>query len=240
MSQIDVLLKQPNIWRARDFATQPAVLEATAIPTGYDILDQLFYGGGWPQRGLVECLCDRYGIGELRLLMPGMCQAVQEEAPWIVWINPPLVPYAPALQQMGINTERLLLVYPKDHKEALWTLEESLTAGSCKVVVAWLREEDLRPKQLQRIQTQARQAGVWITLFRPNLVAHKPSPAELRLQLAPVPGNTGAAIQVAVLKRRGGWPIDAVEVSLCETPVPVSAQELQHQMERWLQCWQAA
>ena len=218
MSEFNALVRQRDVWRARDFV-KLGKLAHKGLSTGYDALDELLYDRGWPQAGLVEVLCDRYGIGELRLLTPALAKLSQQDVAWMVWINPPFVPYAPALSAEGIDIQRVLLIYPDTHKEALWALEETLLAGSCKAVLAWLHEDELTPQQLRRIQTQTRQSGVWTTLFRPQHTAHKTSAAELRLHLDPVSESCGDVALVSILKRRGGWPIRDLEIQFSTFPV---------------------
>lgn len=218
MSKFNTLVRQHDVWRARDFV-KLGKLAHRGLNTGYDVLDDLLYDRGWPKAGLVEILCDRYGIGELRLLTPALAKLSRQAVAWVVWINPPFVPYAPALSAEGIDIQRLLLIYPDTHKEALWALEETLCAGSCKAVLAWLHEDELTPQQLRRIQTQARQNGVWATLFRPQHTAHRTSAAELRLRLDPVAESCGDVVLVSILKRRGGWSVQDMEIRFPTFPL---------------------
>ena len=233
MSNMNSLMQQHAVWRARDFVGSRELTQ-DALSTGYAVLDDALHDHGWPQGGLVEILCDRYGIGELRLLVPALAKLSNQDATWVVWINPPFVPYAPALYAEGVNVQHLLLVYPETHKEALWTLEETLLSTSCKAVLAWLNEDELTSKQLRRIQTHARQNGVWTILFRPPVAASKTSAAELRLRLDPVFENRGDAVCVSILKRRGGWPVENLELKLATHPVPYVSTLLLSQTEQWL------
>ena len=233
MYNFNTLVKQHSVWRAKDVVRADEV-SANGLSTGYSILDELLRDRGWPMGGLVEILCDRYGIGELRLLIPGLAKLVAQSTTWVVWINPPFVPYAPALNANGVNIQNLLLVYPETHKEALWTLEETLRSGSCKAVLGWLNEDELTPKQSRRIQTFAHKSGVWATLFRPHHATHKTSSAELRLRLDPPPINQGDGTLVSVLKRRGGWPVPNLNLQFESRPIIRSLSALETQMRQWL------
>lgn len=231
MPHLDALIQQRAVWRARD-VIQTGTQQG--LSTGYAVLDEVLYDHGWPAAGLVELLCDRYGIGELRLLMPALVKLTQQEATWVVWINPPFIPYAPALAAEGMDMQHLLLVYPDTHKEALWTLEETLLSGSCKAVLAWLDEADLTAQQIRKTQTHARQSGVWTTLFRPAYAAHKSSAAELRMRLDPGPESNGQTARVSILKRRGGWPLHNLDIEFGTCPVPRTLATLKARMNRWL------
>src|SRR5690606_4374761 len=93
---MDELLRSMRVWRGRG-----AELAQAAIPTGFGELDRYLPGGGWPRGAVTEICLDHYGIGELTLLLAGLSKLVGEGAQkkWIVWVAPPFIPYAPALQQ---------------------------------------------------------------------------------------------------------------------------------------------
>ena len=65
------------------------------------------WGGGWPLGAVTEVFVEGYGVGELGLLMPALAALTKEDSAtpkkWIAWVAPPFVPYAPALQQHGVN-----------------------------------------------------------------------------------------------------------------------------------------
>ena len=106
-----------------------------ALPTGFAALDRYLPGGGWPLGPLIEVFVERYGVGELSLLMPALAALTDgggsraSSRKWVAWIAPPFVPYAPALQQRGVAVDALLLVHPSG-KECLWTVEQVIRSGS--------------------------------------------------------------------------------------------------------------
>src|SRR5262252_6679126 len=106
-----------RIWRGNDDARSTRV----ALPTGFAALDRYLPGGGWPLGALIEVFVERYGVGELTLLMPALATLSGGGQPWmpasrqrIAWIAPPPVPYAPALQQRGTRADALLSVHPSN------------------------------------------------------------------------------------------------------------------------------
>ena len=107
------LLEHPAIWRGRSAA------RSEVLPTGYAAFDACLPGGGWPRTGLIEILVSRFGVGELYLLFPALaaltCRAA---ARWCVWVDPPLEPYAPALNAHGAALERMLVVRPSGDRAA--------------------------------------------------------------------------------------------------------------------------
>ncbi|MDJ0711925.1 MAG: translesion DNA synthesis-associated protein ImuA [Woeseiaceae bacterium] len=201
-SSLDKLLENPRVWRGREQAGLQA-----GIATGYAELDKHLPGGGWPPDALTEILTTRYGIGELRLLMPALAQ-LSNEAPrqdftepgWIAWVAPPFQPYPPALQQCGIDLSRMLVVRPKESDEILWSAEQALSSGTCAAVLLW--PDTLDDQGSRRLQLAAEKGRSWAVAFRPLGARRQPSAAALRLEL-----QSGAqGMRVHILKSRGGSP----------------------------------
>lgn len=170
---------------------------AAGIPTGIRGLDERLPWGGWP-RALTEILPEGEGIGELRLLLPAL-SALTREGKWLAWINPPHVPYAPALSAGHVDLGRMMLVQPDDPAEALWAAEEALKSPVCGAVLFWPGRID--DKQLRRLQRAAEAGNTWAVLFRGPEAARSPSPARLRLRLVATPEG----LDLHVLKCLGGW-----------------------------------
>jgi protein ImuA len=192
------------VWKGRNTRWARA-----ALPTGFAAFDNYLPGGGWPLGGLIEVFVERYGIGELTLLIPAL-SALSRAGPknnrkWIVWIAPPFVPYAPALKQRGVDVDAMLLVQPagrnKDKdKDCLWTVEQVIRSGSSSGVLAWLAAAD--DVALRRLQLAAEEQGCWTVLFRPLAARRERSPAALRIGVS----QCAAATRVQIDKCRGAGP----------------------------------
>ena len=204
-----------NDWHARVWRGKVATVARAVIPTGFHELDRALPGGGWPLGAITEILVDGYGIGELGLLMPAL-EALTKEDParpkkWVAWIAPPFVPYAPALQQHGVNIDRLLMIHPTSGgKSRLWAIEQAIRSGSSVGVLAWVAAVD--DVILRRLQLAAEEHGCWVVLFRPTSARLQRSPAALRIHLSQARVST----RVEILKCWGGRPgvVDVVGFAL--------------------------
>ena len=190
-----------NDWHARVWRGKVATVARAVIPTGFRELDQALPGGGWPLGALTEILVDGYGIGELGLLMPALVALTKEDPAkpkkWVAWVAPPFVPYAPALQQRGVNIDRLLMIHPTSGgKSRLWAIEQAIRSGSSAGVLAWVAAAD--DVILRRLQLAAEEQGCWVLLFRPASTRSQRSPAALRIHLSQA--------RVEILKCWGGRP----------------------------------
>jgi len=150
------------------------------VPSGLPELDALLPWGGFPRGALSELLIAHDGIGELGLLLPAL-RSLCQDAP-IALVQPPYIPYAPALQQAGLPLQRLLWIAPP-RERTLWAAEQCLRAGCLAAVLLWDNGGDERP--LRRLQVAAETGNALAFLFRPLKHVHNPSPAALRLQISP-------------------------------------------------------
>ena len=175
----------------------PALAARPGIPTGFAALDGALPGGGWPPGVLTEVLAGARGIGEVSLLLPALRRLSRQGRRWILWLAPPHIPYAPALEAAGVDPARLAVVSPHSPAEAIWAARQALACGACSALLAWLGSPDLHA--LRRLQLAAEGGQTLAVLFRPPAAAREPSPAPLRLQVEPAAGR----LAVHVLKRRG-------------------------------------
>lgn len=232
MTLQQLLADRADLWRGR--VETSAVAEGLA--TGFADLDQALPWHGWPTNGLVELLTDQPGAG-LALILPALArlcdegrrppegQAADRSADpagrpsraqarsrqqgqgWLLLVNPPLIPYAPALVAQGLDLERLILVDAP--AQGAWVMEQGLRMGGCAAVLAWTASEPghCGRKQdaawstpvLRRLQLAAQSYSTPALLLRPTSAAEQPSPALLRLDC-----ECGAErLQVLLRKLRG-------------------------------------
>ncbi len=191
---LDQLMQNALIWQA---SRQVHVIASTE-PTGYAVLDRALTGNGWPRGALTELLLSRPGSGELALLLPLMRQLSGQDRT-ILLIDPPHIPYAPALQREGVATRQLMIARTGKATDFLWTYEQALRSGACDLVMGW--PGPLRPANIRRLQLAAESGACIAVLLRSAALRDVSSPAALRLSLAPA----SRGLRVEIIKRRGGW-----------------------------------
>jgi hypothetical protein len=184
-----LLAGNPRLWRGLHDARLPA------LSTGHAELDDALPGGGWPIGALTELVVPRWGIGELRLLLPAL-SALSRARRWLVWIAPPHMPYAPALLQAGINLRYALLIEDrKSPRDLLWSMEKLLRNPETGMVMVWPRV--VPAGDLRRLQLAAEAGQTLGMLFHQHPIER--TPAALRLQLNPAREGLG----VNILRARG-------------------------------------
>jgi cell division inhibitor SulA/protein ImuA len=221
-----VNLNPQHLWRANEIAVAEA--EST-LPSGFAALDAVLPGGGWPQGQLVELLVDAPGLGELSLLAPALAERSASRP--VVWVLPcdqdkkgagspvatTALPYAPALNDAGMDLARAIFVQPATARESCWAFEQALRAAHLGAVVGWLsvggsagRSSEGEFRALRRLHLLATQSRALVFVLRSTRSAALPSPAALRLQLSQHEGR----LQVQVLKRRGRPLLTPVQLTL--------------------------
>jgi len=199
-SRLDALLQHPSLWRGRGAAPQ------VGHSTGFDALDAVLPGDGWPRRGLVEILVAGHGCGELTLFAPLIQRLTQVENPrWCAFVAPPFEPFAPAWQARGARLDRLLVLRaPRLSAERasleFWALEQSLLCGACALGFAW--SGALGMTQSRRLALATERGASLGVLIRPLRAAVEYTAAVLRIALT----RTTTHLRLQLLKGRGIAP----------------------------------
>ncbi|MGV6818559.1 MAG: translesion DNA synthesis-associated protein ImuA [Thiotrichales bacterium] len=197
---LESLLREQAIWRGRDHGFHGHRSRAGAgLATGYSVLDEALPESGWPTGALTELLSAQPGQGVLRLVLPAL-RKLTGRREYVAMIDPPWLPYAPALSAAGIGLPYLLNIGPLPRAEQTWALEQVLRSGHFPVVLAWPGRE-VSIKVLRRLQLAAESSQSVCFLFRDSACRQQHSPAALRLQLKPQPPH----LSVEVLKCRGRY-----------------------------------
>lgn len=211
------------VWRAGELAG----MEAPTAPSGWPSLDAELPGGGWPLTGLSELLFETVPSGELALLQPWL-RALARGALGsreLLWVAPPGLPCAAALQAMELPLERLVCVQPASAADAAWAVEQALRAGSCAAVLWWAAGPTVGTI-LRRLHLAAQAGATPLMALRPAAARGLSSPAPLRLVCAPLAGR---CLAVDVFKRRGPPMAAPLLLSL---PWPASARRARSVQQR--------
>ncbi|MBV2181821.1 MAG: translesion DNA synthesis-associated protein ImuA [Castellaniella sp.] len=193
----------PSLWRASQLARGCA----SGVDTGHAALSAELPGRGWPAGCLIELLLPQSGIGELRLLLPVLRRS-------ILLIQPPYRLQPLALSWWGVDPGRVILLQAPRGVDACWAAEQALRAGTCDVVLLW-QPVPVRSDVLRRLNLAAQAGSALFFMFRPSVEADQPSPAPLRLALAPA--HDGVA--VTFVKRHGPPRDGPLFVPLMPSPI---------------------
>jgi hypothetical protein len=176
---------------------------ADTEPTGHPELDRAL-AGGWPVGALSQIAGadgGEPGLG-FSLLLPLLARLTAAGRPAAL-VNPPHIPYAPALRDAGVDLQQLLWIAPKDRVDALWATEQMLRSGLLGMVALWSPSLDATvERRLQLAAETGRSVGI---VAHPRAVHG--SIAALRLQVSATP----AALRVEVLRCRGARSGSRVE-----------------------------
>ncbi len=193
------LVQLSGVWRGGELehAAQPPVA------TSHAALDAQLPGGGWPTGTLSEVLHDEAGIGEVTFLAGALARASARER-MVAWIDPPHLPYAPALAQAGLALDRCLVVRPANREDALWAAEQALKSGACGAVLLWLDEKGAVRRHdeyawLRRLQMAAQSGRAMAVCYRSTAAERVSTPAHLRVVLSSQDGT----LRIRIPKRRG-------------------------------------
>ncbi|MEM7195144.1 MAG: translesion DNA synthesis-associated protein ImuA [Pseudomonadota bacterium] len=196
----DILKNNPRVWRG--YREQDKT--HNSIDSGFEALNRILPSHGWPPQSLIELNVRQWGQGELSVLLPLMRHLQQERQ--LVWIAPPHIPYAPALQQSGLSLQQLTVIGRPCHSSSStelspqniwWAAEKVLRHPDCGAVLLWPASMD--PRQVQRLQSIAgEQQAIAIILTTDTVID---TAVSLRLQIQ----RDSEHITISITKSRLGW-----------------------------------
>jgi protein ImuA len=151
---------------------------ARVYPSGFEALDAVLPGGGWPGHSLTEILTAHSGTLEWRLLgslLRDVCAAGRS----VVLVGPPRQPHVPGLRLAGLSEQHLVWIQAETPAERLWSAEQLIKANACGALIAWLPQ--VRAEQIRRLQVLAAGCEAPVLVCRPASAAQESSAAPLRL-----------------------------------------------------------
>ena len=102
-------------------------------PSGVEVIDAIL--GGLPRPGVVE-ICGALGSGRVQVAGALLAQATRQRRA-VAWVDPLRRLYPPALADLGVGLEQLLIVRPPEDGSQpwLWAGEQLLRSGCFELVV---------------------------------------------------------------------------------------------------------
>lgn len=185
----------PGVWRASDLAPH-----WVTTPSGFQALDQVLPGGGWPVARLTGLHCPRPGL-EWRLLGPALQHANDQGV--VLFVAPPHRPHLGALVAMGLQMHNLWWVQAPQPHDMVWALEKALRCEHLAAAVFWPTAHWPGAGWQRLLRACALACGspppaVFAVCAQRSTLAQTRAP----LQLA-VASLGGAGLQVTVHKRPG-------------------------------------
>lgn len=202
-AHVEALVQKGLVWQGQRTPLHKS--EKQFVSTGWPELDEQL-GGGWLQGSVNELQRQQPFSGELPLLLPLLAQPNTTA----LWLNPPAMPYAPGLVYQQVALSQQLVVQEPDDKLALWAAEQALQSGAIHQVLLW--HAGLSAAAVRRLQKAAEAAQKLCFVITPEQLNDEARAYTMRLKLS-CQYATGE-FQVAVLKRRFGWPLPAFKCAI--------------------------
>jgi hypothetical protein len=202
------LFEGGRVWRGGEHAFHQSPDSLRGVPSGYAELDATLPFGGWPRGALSEILHPWPGQGELQLLLPAL-RRITRSSRYVILIDPPWLPYAPALAAAGLDLAYVLNTGRLDAPDRLWALEQTLRARQCGAVLAW-PQADLNTKSLRRLQLAAEAGDSCGFVLRHPRFRAQHSPAALRVEIHP--GETRNELEIIKCRGRNA-PATRIQLS---------------------------
>jgi protein ImuA len=119
------------------------------------------------------------------------------------------MPYMLAWENLGIDSQHIVMVRAHTPAERLWVLEQGIKSAAFGAIVGWL--SGISHQATRKLQVIARTVATLAFLFRPASARLEPSAAPLRILLDPASRDAlSHTLCLHLLKRRGmpaGLPI---------------------------------
>lgn len=153
---------------------------AAYFSTGCTAWDAWFPEHGLRRGTLIECFSDQHGGGAELLALWLARQAGAVEGHLVVidvsgWF------YPPAAAAWGIDLQRLVVIRPQRHADALWSFEQALRCTAVKAV--WGHLDQFNDRWFRRFQLAARSSRAIGVLLRPRQAQGRPSWADLQMSI---------------------------------------------------------
>ena len=195
-----------QLQQARQSAGEP-------VSTGFAALDRLLPQGGLRRGTLVEWLAAE-GNGAVTLALRAAQEACREGGILVVTDRHRQI-YPPAVGAYGLELSQVVFVHPRNRRDQLWVLNQSLRSRTVAAVLCW--PEALDDRAFRRLQLSAEQGESLGLLMRPLSVRGHPTWSELQLVVEALPtlperAKAPRRLRVEVARSRNGPSGASVEL----------------------------
>jgi protein ImuA len=225
-SALEQLLRRGDVWRGHSHA----FIAQETWHTGFSDLDKALLNSGWPKQKLIECCCHYHTFtGEWLLFGPVLKNLCAHNADaYVMLLNPPALPFAPALIQLGLPLNQLLVVESHNKQEFLSGFLELTRSTHCVALLAWQQGFNLNYSELRKCQLACAEGAALYVLLRPPQAQTQSSPAPLRISLAYV----HEALQLDIFKQRGLFHKRSVQIAVSHAETSSHELAAKHKKHR--------
>ena len=172
-------------------------LRSMAMDVGLGPIKNAFPNAAFPLGAIHEfCAAGAEETAASGGFIAGILSALMRDGGAALWIGASPTVFPPALASFGIAPERIIFIDAKNHKDALWAMEEALKCNTLAAVVGELPEMNFTAsRRLQLAVEQSRVTGF--------VLRRDPLPGEI---MDDIPGVGFPRWQVELLKVRNGKP----------------------------------
>jgi cell division inhibitor SulA/protein ImuA len=224
--QASLLAKLQHEIASLEQARQPV---GESISTGCAALDRLLPQHGLRRGTLVEWLAAD-GCGAVTLALRTAQEACREGGVLVVTDRHRQV-YPPALCAYGLELSQVVFVHPRNRRDQLWALNQSLRSRAVAAVLCW--PEALDDRAFRRLQLSAEQGESLGLLMRPSSVRGHPTWSELQLLVEALPtvpqwAKAPRRLRVEVARCRNGSSGASVELEIDDETGSIQESRLVH------------
>ena len=202
---LEELLRRKDIWRGYS----QAFVAQGGLDTGFPVLNKALIMKGWPESSLIECGQASFAATWI-LMAHAVSVLLKNRGGLVAMLNPPALPYAAGLLQMGIPTKQLLAINAQAKNDFIACFVELARSPACQAVLAWQPKKKLSYTDLRKCHLATSDSSGIYYLFRHPSALSQASPAPLRMLFS----LSSNELILEFVKQRGCLPGTKLELPL--------------------------
>ena len=169
---LDLLAQQI---REMETANRPSV---ESIGSGCASMDRCLPNRGYACGSMIELVRTAPGAGVSSLALMIAKQAI-EKGKYLLVLDSQKQLYPPALQSLGVPLERVIVIHPGNHTDAVWAMDQGLRCSAVGAVIAEVGQ--LEDRVARRLQLATEQGG-GLGILLPDRLASRSHPSWADIQ----------------------------------------------------------